>query len=379
MSGTRPEREAALARLKGYLERDPENWSLRAEVFDAALAAGDRERAREQLDLALKGRPDDAGWLHRQAVLLLAQSEYAQAQSVLEALLARGLEAPAIRHNLGYALFGQGRWEAARDTVAPLLGAQDEGAASLVLWMRCQHLLDRLDEGLEAFRRLQSQRSVSADAWGVASLMALDAGQMEEARSWSDRALKEKGDQLEGLATRGTLLLAMQDAAGAAEWFEKALRVNAADGRSWSGLAFARMLGRDLRGASAAFAKALDAIPEHLGTWMGHGWCQIMAQDPGAARVTFERALEVDRNIGEVHGGLAVALARLGETALARHEIDVAMRLDPTNLSARYAEAVLSGEADDPKAFLGLARRIMAEHPVGDRILGSRPARLTPG
>jgi len=358
-----------LERLRGYLERDPDNEALRAEVFDAALAEGERAAARELLDRALGRDPANAAWRHRRAMLHLASGEPAQAQVELERLLEGGNDAPAIRHNLGYALFAQGHWQAASEAVAPLLALPGEGsAASLTLWLRCQHRLDRLDEGLEAFRRIQAQVPVAADAWGVASLMAIDAGSMDEARAWSDRALRSRPDQMEALAARGSLGLGAQDPAEAVQAFQQALRVNPGDGRSWSGLAFARMLALDLPGALDAFRRAVEAMPDHVGTWIGYGWCLILTRDARAAREVLERGLQVDRNVGEVHGALAVALARLGEAAQARAEIDVALRLDRTSLSARYAEAVLSGEADDPQAFLRLARRVLAHHPVGQRL-----------
>jgi hypothetical protein len=59
-----------------------------------------------------------------------------------------------------------------------------------------------------------------------------------------------------------------------------------------------------------------------------------------------------------------MALARLGQTERARTEIEVALRLDPKSLSARYAQAILSGEADDPAAFLRLSRRVLAHVPA---------------
>ena len=83
------------------VKADPDNWNLRAELFDAALAAGTTELARAQLDLALRDRPDDAPWKHREATLLLATKQYPQAQAALEALIALGHDDPAIRYNLG--------------------------------------------------------------------------------------------------------------------------------------------------------------------------------------------------------------------------------------------------------------------------------------
>jgi hypothetical protein len=46
----------------------------------------------------------------------------------------------------------------------------------------------------------------------------------------------------------------------------------------------------------------------------------------------------------------------------ARTEIELALRLDPKCLSARYTQAILSGEAQDPAAFLRRSRLALAQH-----------------
>lgn len=354
-------------RLQEYLKADPGNWSLRAELFDAALAAGAPEVARAQVDHGLRARPDDPAWKHREATLLLATRQYPQAQRALEALIALGHDAPAIRYNLAYALFAQGRLEEASTALAPLLTGPDDDTAGMawVLWLRCQHRLSRHGDGLAAFAAESTRRTMPPDAWGAASLMAFDEERLDEARTWSERALGGRGDQLEALATRGSLALGSQDADGASAAFEAALRVNPGDGRSWSGLAFARMLRLDLAGAVEAFEKAVAAMPGHVGTWLGYGWAQLLSNQLDAARRSFEEALRLDRNVAETHGALAVALARLGQADRARAEVDVALRLDPRNLSVRYAQAVLSGDARDPAAFQRLARALFAKIPAG--------------
>ena len=358
--------QVAVRKLQEYVRQDPENWNLRADLFDAALAGGDFETARAQAETALATRPEDAAWRNRRANLLLATRQYPQAQAALEELVAEGHDHPVVRHNLAFALFAQGQLEAACAILAPLLSRSDDDAGSAwVLWLRCQHRLYRLEEAIEAFAAEAPRRRLPPDAFGVASLMAFDEGRLEEARVWSEQALRGRPDQLEALVTRGSFALAEQDAKGALAAFEVALRVNGTDGRTWSGVAFARMLQADLAAADAAFQKAVASMPGHVGTWIGFGWCQFLAKRPQEARASFEEALRLDRNFGESHGALAVALARLGDVQRARGEVEIALRLDPQSLSARYAEAVLNGQADDPAAFLRMARRVLSHVPVG--------------
>jgi tetratricopeptide (TPR) repeat protein len=355
----------ALQRLKGYLAQDPANLNLRVQVFDAALAAGDRALAGELVEAALRERPEDAGWLHRQASLLIASGQHAEAQLALEALVARGVEAPGVSHNLAYAHFAQGRWEAARDVARPLWSGEGPVAdAALALWLRCEHRLDRIDEAFAELEPVMAGRPIAPEPLGVASLMALDAGRLDEARAWADRALQGRADQLEALVARGSVALGDLDVPVALAHLERALAVNGGDGRTWSGVAFAQMLRRDFPAALQAFERAVAGMPDHVGTWIGYGWCHFVAGDAQAAKETFGHAIALDRNVGESHGGLAVALAGLGETAAARAEIDIALKLDPVGLSARHAQALLSGEAADAASFTRMAKRVLAMHPV---------------
>jgi tetratricopeptide (TPR) repeat protein len=368
--------------LLSYLRQDPNNDKLQAAVFDAALAAGEFPEANFQVAHARRLRPQDKAWRHREALLQLAQGKYAAAQETLTQLIDDGAEEPSTMFNLAYATFGLGDIEEALEMVEELRSQPGElGDLAWALWLRCEHRLGHLEEGLAAF--IQAARAASPEASGVASLMALDANRSAEADRWSGEALARSPNQMEALVTRGTLALGRQDAAEATSLFERALERNRADGRSWSGLAFTRMLRGDFAAARTAFETSVQHMPDHIGTWLGLGWCEFFAGRIEAAKVVIEKALSLDRNFGESHGSLAVVLARQNAVDAAKREIDLALRLDRRNLSARYAEAILSGEADDPEAFRRLARRVLEQRSVGgdgtrtlaDVVLGPRNRR----
>ncbi len=355
------EKTARLDTLLSYLRQDPNNNRLRVDVFDAAMAAGAFPEAQFQLVHARHLRPQDMAWRHREALLQLAQGKFEAAEETLSGLIAEGCDDASARYNLAYAIYAQGEAATAREMAAPLRDAAGElGDLAWALWLRCQHLLVELDAGLSAFRA--ATRPPSAEALGVASLMALDAGRMSDAENWARLALSRAPDQIEALVAGGSLALGRQDKAAAEALFQRALAINPRSGRSWSGLAFVRLLETDFAAARAAFEQAVAHMPGHIGTWIGLGWAQIFAGDFAAARQTFETALSLDRNFGESHGSLAVALVRLNEIEAAKREIDLALRLDRRNLSARFAEALISGEANDPEAFRRLSQRALAQH-----------------
>ena len=147
----------------------------------------------------------------------------------------------------------------------------------------------------------------------------------------------------------------------------QALRQHPQDGRSWSALGLADMLAGDLEQAMHDFRQAVVFMPAHIGTWDGLGWARLLSQALQEARAAFEQALALDRNFGESHGAMAVVQALQGEREQAVQSIERAKRLDKANLSARYAESILSGEASDVQALQRLAQRLLGERkgPLG--------------
>jgi len=197
---------------------------------------------------------------------------------------------------------------------------------------------------------------------GIASLIALDASDLAAARRWADLSLNNQASakpSMEALVTRASLALAERDVPTAKKLADVALQMNQNEGRAWSVRAFADMLAGDFVAATEHFARALDAMPEHVGTWHGQGWVQVLQKNLDGAQLSFETALALDRNFSESHGGLAVVLALKGLTQQAQQHIELALRLDKTNLSGRYAQTLLSGEGKDAANLQRLARRLM--------------------
>lgn len=354
-----------LETLRAFLARDPGNEALQIEAFDTALASGAFPVAGDLVARALLAKPGNPDWRHREGMLQLARGEFQAAEQTYRILVNEEPTDPVCRFNLAYAQFGAGTPAEAAQTVAPLL-EDASGLADIAwpLWLRCQHHQTLLEEGLEAFIAAAAHRLMGAEAWGVASLMALDGERMKDAQDWSEQALRANPQQLEALITHGSLALGNQDPQEAMTAFERALAHNPRDGRTHSGTGFAFMLRGAFPQAIQAFRKALEAMPTHIGTWIGLGWCEFLAGDILAARQAYERALDLDRNFAESHGGLAVVLAGQGHEAEARKEIAVALKLDPLSLSARYAEALLSGEATNPESFQRFAHKVLAKLPA---------------
>ncbi len=354
-----------LQRYLGFLKYDPDNVSLRADIFDLALRCGANNIARQQARHALAAAPDAPAWINRLAMLEMAQQRYVLADALLADLQARGVENEGVIFNRAYSAFCQQKYALACAMLKPL-SVRSTLSPILPLYLRCLHRLGNIDEALRYFQQQLANGLAGDIAYGVASLLALDAGRLPLAKSWAAQALQGHPLQVEALVTRASLALAMQDADAAEVDLRKALDINAQDGRVRSALGIVCLLRQQFAAASDNFLQAVKLLPGHIGSWHGLGWCQLLRQDALEARNSFEQALALDRNFAESHGALAAALARIGKLSEAQTHVARALRLDRHNLAARYAQALINGEVEDIAAFKRTVKRVIGDRTVAD-------------
>jgi tetratricopeptide (TPR) repeat protein len=363
-----------VTRLESFLAQDPDNEALRTDAFDTALTNGLLDKAYSFLPSLPETAPQWLSWQMRLSSLLLAQRDYAGARAVLEPLQQHTESSPEFRtallHNLAYSEFREGLYEAAIVRLSPCMSGEQianalffQNDALQTLWLRCLHHHKQLDTAVNWATQANALGYLSTNAAGVAALAALDNEALPQAIQWSNQSFASLNSiadaSLEALVAKATLCLGNRDAEQANLCISLALEKNPQDGRTWSAKGFALLLTQDLEQALKAFEKALANMPEHVGTWHGKGWTQFLMRDLPGAESTFETALALDRNFAENHGALAVIQASIGKTEQAHRSIELASRLDSGNLSGRYAQAILSGQANDTASIQRLARRLL--------------------
>jgi predicted Zn-dependent protease len=358
-----------LQRTQAYLQADPDNPSLLSAAIDQALAAGLPETAASLIDASLQRDPANALMRARMGDVLLAQRRWSEAAAWFDELLSEDPDA-ALAFGAAYARLSLGRH---RDALALLLPYADQAG----LHQRVATLLVRLLHGsgdasraLEvALRHLDTAAGDTA-LIALASLAAFDSNQLAQARSLADAALTGPERPAEALVTAASLALGQMDVDAAERLINEVLRERPEEGRAWSALGVAALMRRDFPTARANLETALRYIPDHIGTRLCLGWSRLFSDDRAGAAEEFAAALALDRNVGESHGAMAVALALAGRHEESKHSVDRALGLDPSSLSARYAEMVLNGQTEDPQRFLRLAQRLLRsrENDFGQRL-----------
>jgi tetratricopeptide (TPR) repeat protein len=350
---------ARLARVEGYLKSDPGNIELLGMAIDLSLAVGDPARAADHAASARAKHPSNPFIQYRYGHTLVAQGKRVEAAPVFAALLAAHRNA-----NLAYSLadcqLHQGAYGDALATLAPYREDVALPPEAATLMLRAMHHVGDFDGACALVEAQAVRMGADPEFLAAASLLYLDNGQAEQAATLAERALAGGQRPTEALVTSATVALARADTNLAIERFNEVLATNPCEGRSWSGLGTASLLRSDLAGARVQLEQAVRFMPAHIGSWHALGWCQLFGHDAAAAAQSFSAALALDRNFGESHGAMAVVDAHRGDRAGATQAIERALRLDPTCLSARYAQMMLNGQTSDPERFKAIAYRFLS-------------------
>jgi tetratricopeptide (TPR) repeat protein len=347
-----------LQRTEGYLAIDPDNTDLLAAAIDLSLATADIARAQRHAAAACARYPGDPYFDYRRGHVLVALQQWSEAAALFATLLADHRDV-----NLAYSLANcqlqLGRFQVAATTLAPYSHDSALPPEAATLLVRALHFLGQFDEADGLIAAHRPRLAADAGFLAAASLLYLDAGKLALAQELSEQAIASGPRPIEALVVHATLALAHTDAGAAIDGFNEVLARNPREGRSWSGLGMASLLRHDLGGAKVQLEQAVKFMPGHIGSWHALGWCRLLQHDLDGAHGAFAQALALDRNFGESHGALAVVAALRGDRVASEAGIERGLRLDPTGLSARYAEMVLSGQASDPERFKVIARRVL--------------------
>lgn len=349
---------ARLVRLERYLQEDPANVALLGDACDAAIEAGEPAHALAHFAAAECLAVDRQAWIFRRARFCIVQRDLDRAGELLETLRAAMGQHPVLAHDLAYVAFLQGDFHLCRERLRPWLDDASLGAHR-ALWLRATHRLGLVQEGWSWARERMAEGKLSPAAQGVASLLAIDAADFVAARALADTALASEPLQGEALVARATVALAQRETALAGELLARALEGNAEDGRAWSMLGFASLQAQAFEQAEAQFETALRAMSAHVGTWHALGWTRLLRRDLAGALSAFEEALALDRNFAESHGALGLVLGLRGDGPQAEHYLNVADRLDPQNVTGRYARALLKGDAGEAQRLQEWVARLL--------------------
>lgn len=361
---------ARLARFERLAMADPDNAALLADAFDAAMGARALDVANGFLERLAAVDSNAPQTLFRRGRWLLASGSHDEARAAFHIVRARVGPNPAIDSQLAAASSAAGDHKAAVELLLPHARQRQLSGAAWALLLSGLHREQRFDEARALIQSHGDAFSSDAAGLGAASLVSLDAGDIEAAAEFAAQALARNGAQVDALVVAGFAALNDSDGARAAACLTEATTLRPEEPRAWSGLGFAKLFVGELAAAQAAFERSTALNPAHAGTWHGLAWSRIAAGDVPGAKAAFEGALESDRNFAETHGGLALVAHMQGDNAAAEQSLARALKLDRRSPTARYAQAMMRGARIDGDAEMAVRHILEAPAERNARVVG---------
>lgn len=337
-------------RLHGRLAmfaKDPQNRRLRGDCVELAIKEKQYDIALQIADKAVDQDKSDEQARFERASALMGLHRFDDALVELRALSQSSDPSPAVLQNIGLCNYLLGNFSAAR---APLEAIYHQGVRSTDLFrllISTMHHLGDISSALKIADEASEFAGSSDTLAGILGLFYLDASQPQKAAKWSAKSLMQNPDSLDGLVVQGTLRAGSFDLKSARQHFERALSIAPNTGRAWIGLSLISMATSDFDLARTQAEQAVKFMPGHVGSWHVLAWIHLVQGRLDEAQSVFEHALGLSRNFSESHGGLAAIAALRGDSKTAQKLAEIAERLDPNCLSAKFARSTLQKNDGD--------------------------------
>jgi tetratricopeptide (TPR) repeat protein len=255
--------KSAIGELQPLIAKMPRNAALHFNLGRAYMAVN-QDKAREQLEAALRLDPHHAPAKLAWAELALARGEPARAVEATSEVLSEDSTNLAARLLRARALVNMAEAEKAREELVTLLQmypASDEGHQQLAELDFRDHRYKDAEEGFRALLQTHNNRSGSS-GWAEGVLKAVIAqGRFEEAIQFARDEVQRRPDRADArMALANTLVAAGKYPAAAAQ-FQMLIEKNRNSLELYLQMGETKLHGNDFAGALAAFQTARQLAP----------------------------------------------------------------------------------------------------------------------
>ena len=324
-----------LALLSHTVQVTRANYVAHTNLGALLAARGRTADGIEQLQLALRYKPDYATAVHNLALALWQQGHHEDAVAQYRAALEIDPGAATTRSNLGLALV--------------LLGKAEEAVAELETAVRLDPLnvrahnnlgvalraTGRTDEALEHFEEASRIRPDYGDPYNNVGGILSARGDAEAAETNFRTALRLSPDSVEANFNLGRLLHAQDRPQEAIPYLNEAVRLDPTDPERRQVMAGVLLAAGRFADAIEHYRAVLEIEPNRPGL---HFHLALALTESGRAADAiphFEAALAKSPGDAQVHNDFGVALFTLGRSSEAREKFERALQIDPDLADAR--------------------------------------------
>lgn len=353
-----PDIDQSIARYEAYVRADAHNPLLWLNLGELYHRAWRLDEAIACFERCAHDHPAYTSARSHLARVLITQHRFVEAERIFRDLLAaHESRDPTLVYNLALCLYYQKQWSRAETL---FLEAREQGIAMpecFAYLARCRHYAGDMGAAM-AWCQQWVDASQDAESRGYQALLAMDSGQLQDARRLAAEVLVDSPDNTHANLVAGTGAIETQELEQARRHFELAISREPDNARGWLGVGLVNLYSQQSAEAVTALRKARDLVPDSVGIAVTLGWSLLCAKDARESERAFRAAIEIDRGFGEAHGGLASALALQGRIDEAQESIRRAQRLDAAGFGAAFARTVVlkvQGQHDAAIEFLARA------------------------
>jgi tetratricopeptide (TPR) repeat protein len=333
------------------------------------LAAGNLERAEDQLQSVLRASPDEYRALDLLGVIRILQRRELDAEGLFGRVVQIQPDFASGHAHLGLLYLQRGRPEEAvpelrlavrldparTDASGALVKIwRDQAQASATVGDSATALASLIDarklapknpdvqfefgmaalrmflwqDAIEAFRQtLQLRRNDPMAVWGLGrALMGLS--KFEDARQQFARYVALRPDDSSGHCALGMTLAALERSVEARTQFEKSIALSPAQTESYFRLGLLDLDSKDLDSAAKNLRQVLERDPKHSGALAAWGRVEFEQKHYPEAIDLLHRAIANDDSLGVAHYYLGLTYSRMGRKPESDEELQKATQLE---------------------------------------------------
>lgn len=288
----------------------------------------------------LKTQPRSAEPYAHLGFLESRQEHYARAVTFYRKALALDPAMPALRMNLGLALFKAGELSAALPIFKDLLKrepASSPGAQRLTTLIGMSHYgLNQYAAAIPYLKQATASDPQNLAFQLILAHSCLWAKQYQCVLDTYHEILLLNAESAEADMLAGEALDEMQDHAGAIEQFRAAVKANPKEPNVHFGLGYLLWTKGQYEAAAGEFQAELANIPNNAQALAYLADSKIKLNDSKAALPLLERAIRIDANLALAHIDLAAVYENFARREDALRELKIAARLSPDDVKVHY-------------------------------------------
>ncbi len=342
------------------LTESPNSAKVHRFVGIALARRGDLDKAKAELETALRILPDYPEAYNELGAVLTGQGKFDEALKIFQQAVKLFPEYAEPYLNIGMIYERMGKLAEASEMYHRAGKAYPlETRAAVEIALK----LFRYGSLIEAQRQLELAVRVNPELFQVRNnlgLVYLRQDRLEDARRQLQVAARLKPDSPDVWTNLGKVLYRQGQIDRAKSAFEQALRHRPGYAEAKYGLGTLLTREGRLDEALRLIREALQTEPENAEAHNNLGAIYERQGRLNEAEQAFQSAVRIQPDYAEAHNNLGTVYGKQGKLAQARREFEASIRLRPTYAKAHYNLAVLLqqlGKSDDAQRELQLARQ----------------------